>query len=102
MSDSSYVKYVMDDYAALYRDGKLVADGEEYHITEYLESQLGVESYYDDNAFINPEKDRAFSTLEEVANNEDMVAKYEEEQEKLRERKKKLEKELSEVERHIR
>ena len=104
MADHTYVKYVDDDYCALYRDGQLVVETDDYyHIGDYLENELRVESHYDSTDFIDPAKSKAFGTLKEVEKNKTAQENriMEQEREELREHKERLEEELAEVNRRM-
>lgn len=105
MSDHSYVKYVDDDYCALYRDGQLVVESDDYyHIGDYLENELGVESHYDDTDFIDPTQHKAFGTLGEIVKYKDSQERQriEQERQQLQERKAELESELKALDEKMR
>lgn len=62
---TDYRIYYDDDYCALYGDGKLLREGEEYHINEYLHNLLGVTNIYDTD-FYDEQTCKAFDSVEEI------------------------------------
>lgn len=59
-----YKIYNMDDFHALYVDGELVLQTDDYyHVGEYFENLLGVENVFDVD-IIDPETDEAYERLD--------------------------------------
>ena len=63
---AKYTIYHMDDYAALYEDGKLVAAADDmYHLNQHLYSKLGVKEVFDKD-FIDPMSDTAYTSEADI------------------------------------
>lgn len=66
---ADYVVYEDEEWAAVYKDGKLVRVGESYLADEYLRAEFGVETIVSDAFYLGverPTREDVASTLTEI------------------------------------